>query len=111
MMLTLASDLAQRQRGMAAAMVNGAKARLAHLHDFVDVNLAVTTITPEEVWLMAQFAECFDAFMADFSALQASIPPWAPPQSRRAAREADRVFREELREHKARGGGLILPEE
>lgn len=111
MMLTLASDLAQRQRGAtAAAMANGAKTRLAHLHDFIDVNLAALTITPEEAGLIAQFADCFGAFMADFSALQAGIPEWAPAQARRAAREADRVFREELAAHKAKGGRRIEPE-
>lgn len=111
MMLTLASDLAQRQRGSAAvAMTDGAKARLTHLHDFIGVNLGATTITSEEVGMMTQFADRFESFMADFSALQASIPPWAPAQSRRAAREADRVFREELAAHKAKGGGLILPD-
>ncbi|MGF7156273.1 hypothetical protein [Novosphingobium gossypii] len=59
---------------------------------------------------MAQFAECFDVFMADFSALQAGILPWAPAQARRAAREADRIFREELAAHKAQGCGRIEPE-
>jgi hypothetical protein len=111
MMLTLASNLAQRQRGPAAVtMTDGAMARLVHLHNFIDVNLGATTITSEEVGLITQFADRFDAFMADFSALQVSIPPWAPAQSRRAARQADRVFHEELAAHKAKGGGLILPE-
>jgi hypothetical protein len=109
MMLTLSSELQQRLRGGAALlMANGARARSKRMRAVLLTNIAVTTITTDELALLDAMDDSFDLFLTDLAVLHAAIPTWAMARSRQAARKADMVFREELAAHKAKGGGPIL---
>lgn len=111
MMLTLTSELQHRLRGSGAlSMLDATQLRSAHISEIVRENAQQTTITSEEFALFDALDEAFDNFLADLAMLQASIPGWAMARARQAARKADKVLREELRVHKAKGGGLILPD-